>query len=100
MQLHRFLNEFMFRLCNSIARKMVNIDSTRVKAQLIDGVNLAAEIKLEVKVAVEAWIAAGNKRPYLVTVVVGENPASQTYVSHKLKAADFVGIQIVDFFKG
>ncbi|KFW82938.1 hypothetical protein N305_06049, partial [Manacus vitellinus] len=41
---------------------------------------------------VEQWVAAGNKRPHLSVVLVGENPASHSYVLNKTKAAADVGI--------
>ncbi len=41
----------------------------------------------------EALIAAGKPRPGLATVLVGENPASQTYVRSKQKACAEVGIE-------
>lgn len=41
---------------------------------------------------VEEWVASGNKRPHLSVVLVGENPASQSYVLNKTRAAASVGM--------
>lgn len=62
-------------------------------AELIDGKAIAAEVRANVKAAVEARIAAGKPVPGLATVLVGENPASQVYVRNKRKACEEVGIQ-------
>ncbi|XP_069832866.1 bifunctional methylenetetrahydrofolate dehydrogenase/cyclohydrolase 2, mitochondrial-like isoform X1 [Dendropsophus ebraccatus] len=53
---------------------------------------LAKEIKKEVQKDVESWLSAGNKRPHLSVILVGDNPASHTYVKNKIKAATTVGI--------
>ncbi|XP_012252890.1 bifunctional methylenetetrahydrofolate dehydrogenase/cyclohydrolase, mitochondrial [Athalia rosae] len=61
-------------------------------AQIIDGKKIAGDILNEVKQSVESWVQAGNRRPKLVAILVGHNPASKTYVSNKVKAAKSVGI--------
>uniref|UniRef100_A0A2K6EXB9 Tetrahydrofolate dehydrogenase/cyclohydrolase NAD(P)-binding domain-containing protein n=1 Tax=Propithecus coquereli TaxID=379532 RepID=A0A2K6EXB9_PROCO len=53
---------------------------------------LAQQIKQEVRQEVEEWVASGNKRPYLSVILVGENPASHSYVLNKTRAAVDVGI--------
>ncbi len=58
----------------------------------LDGRAIAAEIRTEVATAVEALVSAGGRRPRLVAVLVGENPASATYVASKAKACQEVGI--------
>jgi len=62
-------------------------------AKLIDGKAIAAELRGEVAAGVEELIAAGKPRPGLATVLVGENPASQSYVRGKQKACAEVGIE-------
>ena len=61
-------------------------------ATIIDGKAIAAELRQEVGRGVEELIAAGGPRPGLATVLVGENPASLTYVRMKRKASAEVGI--------
>uniref|UniRef100_A0A7N5KIK8 Tetrahydrofolate dehydrogenase/cyclohydrolase catalytic domain-containing protein n=1 Tax=Ailuropoda melanoleuca TaxID=9646 RepID=A0A7N5KIK8_AILME len=53
---------------------------------------MAQEIKQEVQQEMEEWVALGDKRPHLSVVLVGENPASHSYVLNKTKAAAEVGI--------
>ena len=62
-------------------------------AQLIDGKATAATIHEEIKAAVEKLKAERSIVPGLATVLVGENPASQFYVSLKQKWCAEVGIQ-------
>ena len=59
--------------------------------QKIDGVVVANSIKDIVKKAVETLKSEGIT-PCLATVLVGENPASTTYVKNKQKACADVGI--------
>ena len=62
-------------------------------AKIIDGRKIAAEIRSEVKQAVDRRVAEGRRRPVLKVVLVGDNPASQSYVRGKQKAAAEVGIE-------
>lgn len=64
-------------------------------ARLIDGKALAATIKAEVRAAVEARLAAGQRRPALAVIQVGEHSASQIYVRNKRRACDEVGIHSI-----
>ncbi len=63
-----------------------------VGAQLIDGKRIAAEIRQEVKAEV-AELRERNVVPGLTVVLVGEDPASQTYVRSKQRACEEVGIR-------
>ena len=60
-------------------------------AQLLDGKAIAGEVRTRVKRAVDARLAAGQRRPGLAVVLVGQNPASQVYVRNKRKACAEVG---------
>jgi 5,10-methylene-tetrahydrofolate dehydrogenase/methenyl tetrahydrofolate cyclohydrolase len=62
-------------------------------AKIIDGKEIAAEVRAEVGKGVEALIASGGPRPGLATVLVGDNPASHTYVKSKRKASAELGIE-------
>jgi 5,10-methylene-tetrahydrofolate dehydrogenase/methenyl tetrahydrofolate cyclohydrolase len=59
----------------------------------IDGKALATQVRDEIKQTIDKRIAEGKSRPGLATVLIGENPASQTYVSAKRKACAEVGIE-------
>ncbi len=66
-------------------------------AKVIDGKLLAEQIRAEVALNVEKRIQAGKSRPGLATVLVGDNPASQSYVKSKQKACAEVGIESFGF---
>jgi len=61
-------------------------------ALLLDGKKLAQTMQAEIKLEVEALIAKSGVRPGLAAVLVGDNPASQTYVRNKRKACELAGI--------
>jgi methylenetetrahydrofolate dehydrogenase (NADP+)/methenyltetrahydrofolate cyclohydrolase len=62
---------------------------------IIDGKKIAAEIRGELREQVEALKAAGKRAPKLAVVIVGNNPASETYVANKIKACAEVGMEAV-----
>lgn len=64
-----------------------------VTATIIDGTAIAAKVRAEVAAGTVVYSAQRGSRPGLATVLVGENPASQTYVAAKQKACAEVGIQ-------
>ncbi len=64
-----------------------------MSAKLIDGKAIAQQVRAEVREEVQAWVNAGNPRPGLATVLVGDDPASAVYVGGKQKACAEVGMQ-------
>jgi methylenetetrahydrofolate dehydrogenase (NADP+)/methenyltetrahydrofolate cyclohydrolase len=62
-------------------------------AQIIDGKKVAADVRAEVKQKIETRLALGKRRPGLAVILIGSDPASQVYVSHKRKACAEVGIE-------
>ena len=60
---------------------------------LLDGKQLAQTIKEEMAKEVDAIKATGGKIPHLVAVLVGDNPASQSYVRNKVRSCEQVGFQ-------
>ena len=63
-------------------------------AQLIDGVALSKQIRAEVAQRAAALAARGH-RPGLAVILVGEDPASATYVKNKVKACADAGVHSV-----
>ena len=59
---------------------------------LLDGKYIASQIRNELREQVAAIVASGRRAPKLGIVIVGHNPASETYVANKLKACADVGI--------
>lgn len=62
------------------------------QAKLIDGKKIAAQVKDEIKAQVAEMIDNDIDAPHLVAVIVGDDPASQTYIASKEKAAKLVGM--------
>jgi methylenetetrahydrofolate dehydrogenase (NADP+)/methenyltetrahydrofolate cyclohydrolase len=61
-------------------------------ATIIDGEVLAAQLRLQVQTEAEALAQAG-RRPHLVAVQVGENPASRMYTNMQARSCQAVGIE-------
>ena len=63
-------------------------------ARILDGKALAADVRAEVAQRVAALRARGLQ-PALAVILVGDNPASQTYVRHKGGDCESVGMRFV-----
>jgi methylenetetrahydrofolate dehydrogenase (NADP+)/methenyltetrahydrofolate cyclohydrolase len=60
---------------------------------ILDGKYIAQQIRAELREQVDALRAQGKRVPKLAIVIVGHNPASETYVANKIKACENVGIE-------
>ena len=60
---------------------------------LLDGKKVAAGKRAELRETIAQLQAAGKRAPKLAIVIVGHNPASETYVANKIKACGEVGIE-------
>ena len=60
---------------------------------LLDGKQIAATIRAELRAEIDALRASGQRVPRLGIVIVGHNPASETYVANKIKACQEVGFE-------
>ncbi len=60
---------------------------------LINGKEVAAKIKEEIKAEVDAIRSKGGKTPHLAAVLVGHDGGSETYVANKVKACEQVGFK-------
>ena len=59
---------------------------------ILDGKQIAQQIRAELREEVQAASAQGLRVPKLAVIIVGHNPASETYVANKIKACEEVGI--------
>ncbi|MCF6170057.1 MAG: bifunctional methylenetetrahydrofolate dehydrogenase/methenyltetrahydrofolate cyclohydrolase FolD [Bacteroidales bacterium] len=59
---------------------------------LIDGKKTAQQVKNEIKTEVATIVDKHEKGPHLAAIIVGDDPASQTYVASKERAAKSVGM--------
>lgn len=61
--------------------------------KIIWGNELAEEVKNDIRSKVDAIKEAGKRLPVLAVVLVGDNPASQSYVRSKANACVSVGME-------
>lgn len=66
-----------------------------MSARILDGKSIAAEIRREVQLEVAAMAAQTGVVPCLAAILVGNDPASATYVQKKAKACKEAGITSV-----
>lgn len=66
---------------------------------VISGSQLAKEIKENVKAKVEEAVKEYGRAPHLVVILVGDDPASQSYVKGKGKDAEEVGFKSTTIYK-
>src|SRR5919201_1039450 len=62
-------------------------------ATIIDGAAVAAAVRAQVARDAAALEAATGHRPGLVTILVGDDPASEVYVRNKIKACAEAGME-------
>ena len=59
---------------------------------ILDGKHIAQQIRAELREEVRGIMTHGLRVPKLAVIIVGHNPASETYVANKIKACEEVGI--------
>jgi methylenetetrahydrofolate dehydrogenase (NADP+)/methenyltetrahydrofolate cyclohydrolase len=64
-----------------------------VSAQIIDGKAIGAKVREEVARDVAAFTERTGRKPGLATILVGDDPASEVYVSSKRRTAGELGIE-------
>jgi methylenetetrahydrofolate dehydrogenase (NADP+)/methenyltetrahydrofolate cyclohydrolase len=64
-----------------------------VAARVIDGKAVAASVRERVAVEVKTFEAEHGRAPLLVTVIVGDDPASEVYVRNKHRACEEAGMR-------
>jgi len=60
---------------------------------LLDGKKVSEQILEEVRVEVERLKSENKKIPHLAVILVGNNPASETYVGSKIKTCERIGFK-------
>lgn len=68
-----------------------------MSAKIIKGKEVSATTRAKVKGMVEEFIAQKGRVPALAVIIVGEDPASQTYVRNKIKGCEEVGMNSLCF---
>ena len=58
---------------------------------IIDGKQIAQQLKEELRAQVAELVKQYGRKPCLDVILVGENPASMSYVRSKIKATEYCG---------
>ena len=66
-------------------------------ANIIDGKQVSANVKEQVRQETEKIFQKYGKKPALAVVIVGNDPASRVYVNNKKKACEMVGFQSFEY---
>jgi methylenetetrahydrofolate dehydrogenase (NADP+)/methenyltetrahydrofolate cyclohydrolase len=61
--------------------------------ELLDGKMLSAKIKEDIKKEVDEMVNQGLRPPHLSAILVGDDPASHTYVNSKMKSCEQIGFK-------
>ncbi len=73
-----------------MAKKEVNV-------KILDGKVVSKHLRSQFKAQIEEFSPKAGRPPGLAVVLVGEDPASQVYVSNKIKACGEVGVKSIEF---
>lgn len=66
---------------------------SKFKKMIISGKELSARLKADMRDEVSTFPEKYGRVPHLVVILVGDDPASVSYVTGKAKASEFVGIR-------
>lgn len=61
--------------------------------ELIDGKKISQQLQEEISAEVKKILAKGGKQPHLAAILVGDDPASQSYVNNKVRTCEKVGFK-------
>ena len=79
-------------MAGEICLEIILLRGSQMPAEIISGTEIAKEIREELKQEIAELKEKHNLVPGLVTVLVGEDPASQVYVGQKEKTSHALGI--------
>ncbi|XP_039606775.1 probable bifunctional methylenetetrahydrofolate dehydrogenase/cyclohydrolase 2 isoform X3 [Polypterus senegalus] len=81
------------RLCGRNAcHRQIHLSKRGCAAAIISGTELAKQIHKEIQRDVSELLCQSNTRPHLSVILVGDDPASHSYVKNKTKTAAALGI--------
>jgi methylenetetrahydrofolate dehydrogenase (NADP+)/methenyltetrahydrofolate cyclohydrolase len=72
------------------------VSSAGHRAVVVDGKALAQQIRNELAEKVRALVEAGRRPPCLAVVLVGDDPASASYINGKRRACERIGMASVE----
>ena len=72
------------------------MSSTPLETVVVDGLALAKEIRQDLAKQVESHREAGRRPPCLAVVLVGDDPASASYIKGKQRACGRIGMESIE----
>jgi methylenetetrahydrofolate dehydrogenase (NADP+)/methenyltetrahydrofolate cyclohydrolase len=67
-----------------------------IETRILDGLALANEIRAELADEIAQLVATGEREPRLAVVLVGDDPASRSYIKGKQRACERIGMASVE----
>ena len=67
-----------------------------ISTTVVDGLGLANEIRKELSEAVGHHVTAGRRPPKLAVTLVGDDPASASYIKGKRRACERIGMDSIE----
>jgi methylenetetrahydrofolate dehydrogenase (NADP+)/methenyltetrahydrofolate cyclohydrolase len=77
---------------------MSESESVPIRTEVLDGLALANELRAELGESIAKLVGAGNRAPCLAVVLVGDDPASRSYIKGKQRACGRIGMESVEHF--
>ena len=71
-------------------------EAAPIETEVLDGLALANEIRGELGEAIAKLVAEGKRPPCLAVVLVGDDPASRSYIKGKQRACTRIGMDSVE----
>jgi methylenetetrahydrofolate dehydrogenase (NADP+)/methenyltetrahydrofolate cyclohydrolase len=71
---------------------MSETEPAAVHTEVLDGLALANEVRAELGQTIAQLVAAGSRAPRLAVVLVGDDPASRSYIKGKKRACARIGM--------
>jgi methylenetetrahydrofolate dehydrogenase (NADP+)/methenyltetrahydrofolate cyclohydrolase len=68
-----------------------------IDTTVVDGLALANQLRDEMKREIDALVAAGHRPPQLTVVLVGDDPASRSYIGGKRRACARIGAESAEY---
>ncbi|HAG90527.1 MAG TPA: bifunctional methylenetetrahydrofolate dehydrogenase/methenyltetrahydrofolate cyclohydrolase FolD [Bdellovibrionales bacterium] len=68
-----------------------------VTVKVLDGKLVSKHLRNQIRAQVAEFKEQGKRSPGLAVIIVGDDPASQVYVRHKIKACKEVGIESFEY---
>jgi methylenetetrahydrofolate dehydrogenase (NADP+)/methenyltetrahydrofolate cyclohydrolase len=68
-----------------------------IETTVVDGLALANQLRDEMKQEIDALVAGGHRPPQLTVVLVGDDPASRSYIKGKQRACARIGAESAEY---